>query len=437
MEDDMKKVVADLGTAWEEFKASNEDNLKRRDVVLEEKLVRIDGALTQLSEIQEAKHRLDEIEKRLARPGMGSPEEVRDEAKALVQFNHSLKSHARQSGRATPVDLDRDAYRAYRDAFAKALRQDSRTLSSDEFKALSVGTDPDGGFVVPADMSGRVVTRLFETSAMRAYADVVPIGTDALEGLNDLNTGVSGGWVSEKAARTETGTPQLGRWRIEVFEQYANPAATQTILDDAVIDLEGWLSAKTADIMARTENTAFVTGNGVGKPRGFTDYSTAATADASRSWGVFEHVNTGGSGAFAASNPADVFFDLIGAFKDGVLGANARVFTRREVVTAVRKFKESTTGNYLWQPGLQAGQPQQILGFPVAIMQDMPTLASGSLSLALGDMRRAYTIVQRQGLRTLRDPYTNKPYVMFYTTARVGGGAIDFEALKFLRFATS
>lgn len=432
---DLKKVVNELGHAWEEFKSANEDNLKKRDVVIEEKLGRIDEVLHKNSEINEAKARLDEIEKKLNRPGaVGSG--TADLSAEVKSFNVELKAHARAAGRTAPAEHDADAYLAYKAAFAKALRSDPRTLSSDEFKALSVGTDPDGGFVVPADMSGRVVTKIYETSPMRAYADVQQISTDALEGLNDLGAATSGGWVAEKAARTETNTPQLGKWRIDVFEQYANPAATQSVLDDAAIDLESWLAGKVADIMGRTENTAFVSGNGVGRPRGFTAYTTAATVDASRDWGQFEHIVTGVNGAFAASNPADIFFELVGAFKDGMLDGNARIFTRREVVTLVRKFKESTTGNYLWQPGLQAGQPQQIIGFPVAIFQDMPALSSNSISLAMGNMRRAYTIVQRQGLRTLRDPYTNKPYVMFYTTARVGGGAIDFEALKFIKFST-
>ena len=157
-----------------------------------------------------------------------------------------------------------------------------------------------------------------------------------------------------------------------------------------------------------------------------------ATADSARTWGQLEHVLSGASADFAASNPADKLFDLVGAFKDQYL-QNARWVTRREVMTKVRKFKESTTNAYIWQPGLQQGQPQLLLGFPVTIAQDMPTLAADSLSMAFGDFR-GYQIVDRIGIRTLRDPYTAKPYVKFYTTARVGGGVVDFEAIKFIKF---
>jgi HK97 family phage major capsid protein len=283
-------------------------------------------------------------------------------------------------------------------------------------------------------MAGRMIKRQYETSPIRLIASVQLIGTDALEGIADVNEATSGGAVAERDARAETATAQLGKWRIEVHEQYAEPRATQKLLDDANIDVEAWLADKTADIMTRTENTWFVTGNGSNKPRGFTAYTTAATADASRSWGTLEHVVSGASGDFGASDPADKLFDLIGAFKDHFL-QNARWVTRREVITKLRKIKTGV-GDYLWQPGLQTGQPQQVLGFPVTIAQDMPALAADSLSMAFGDFREGYQIVDRQGIRVLRDPYTAKPYVKFYTVKRVGGGVVNFEAIKFLKFGT-
>jgi HK97 family phage major capsid protein len=193
------------------------------------------------------------------------------------------------------------------------------------------------------------------------------------------------------------------------------------------------LAGKQADKFARVEAAAFISGDGVGKPRGFTTYTTAATGDGSRTWGQLEHVKSGANGAFAASNPADVLFDLEGAFKSAYL-ANASWVTRRSVVTAVRKFKGSDN-NYLWQPGLQAGKPASLIGYPITMAEDMPTLATGSLSMALGDFREGYQIVDRQGIRTLRDPYTNKPYVVFYSTKRVGGAVLNFEAIKFIQFA--
>jgi HK97 family phage major capsid protein len=198
------------------------------------------------------------------------------------------------------------------------------------------------------------------------------------------------------------------------------------------VDVESWLAMKVADKFARVEGAAFINGNGVGQPRGFASYTTAATADGSRAWGTLEHVVTGASGAFHTTQ-ADPLFTLIGAFKSAYL-QNARWVTTREVIAAIRKFKTTTTAEYIWQPGLQQGQPQVILGYPVVIAQDMPALAANSLSMALGDFSEGYTVVDRQGIRTLRDPYTNKPYVVFYSTKRVGGAVVNFEAIKFIKF---
>jgi HK97 family phage major capsid protein len=445
--EEIKSLIEDQGKAFEEFKSANDARLAEiekkgaSDVLVEEKLKRIDDALNTLAETKEAvdrklPSRLDAMEAKMNRAMLGG--DLKGDEKAVAElrvFNAEVKSRAASRGEHSPMDFDAKGYQDYRNAFLTYLRKGERALDNAEQKALAATVDPDGGYLVPADMSGRIVARAYETSPMREYASVQVISSDALEGLYDLNTGVSGGWVSEKAARTETNTPQLGKWRIDVHEQYANPAATQRILDDSVINVEAWLAAKTGDIIGRTENAAFVTGDGVGKPRGFASYTTAATADASRAWGQFEHVNTGANGAFltTAVGP-DVLLDVIGAFKAVYINANTAWYGNRAAITAVRKLKDQQ-GMYLWQPGMQAGQPQTLLTFPVRMMQDMATLATGSLSLALGDMGQAYQIVQRAGITTLRDPFTNKPYVHFYSTARVGGAAVDFEALKFVRFS--
>lgn len=444
-DEEIKTLIVDQGKAFEAFKDANDTRLKElekkgsADPLTLEKVARIDEALTTLAEAKEAVERklparLDAIEAKVNRAMLGS--DVKGDEKAAAElglFNAEVKARSASRGKHAAADLDANGYADYRKAFASYVRGGLDVLGDAEKKALSATVDPDGGYLVPADMSGRIVARTFETSPMRDYAAVQVISTDALEGLYDLNPGVSGGWVSEKAVRSETSTPQLGKWRIEVGEQYANPAATQRILDDAVINVEAWLAMKTGDILGRTENAAFVTGDGIGKPRGFASYTTAATIDALRAWGTFEHVNTGAAGAFLAG--ADVLLDVIGAFKPTYINANTAWYTNRAAITAVRKLKDST-GIYLWQPGMTAGQPQTLLTFPVRLMQDMAALASGSLSMALGDMSQTYQIVQRAGITTLRDPFTNKPYVHFYSTARVGGGAVDFEALKFVRFGT-
>jgi HK97 family phage major capsid protein len=438
---EVKNLIAESGKAWEGYKATMDElaeqtkKLGAADALTEQKLARIDEALSKAVEAKDAAlARVDAMEKKFNRPGMGHNGGP-DLAAEVKAFNAAAAAHAAASSRQMPAAVDEEGYRAYKTGFRAFMSAGKDGLEIDERKAMAVGSDPDGGYLVPADMSGRMITRVFETSPIRQIANVQLIGTDALEGIADTDENSSGGAVAERGARTETDTAQLKKWRIEVHEQYAAPRATQKLLDDANVDAEGWLARKTADIMARTENTWFVTGNGINKPKGFTAYTTAATADASRTWGTLEHIMSGASADFAASNPADKLFDLIGAFKDTFL-ANARWVTRREVITKIRKFKDTAGGTYLWQPGLQAGQPQQILSFPVTIAQDMPALGADSLSLAFGDFSEGYQIVDRQGIRVLRDPYSAKPYVEFYTTKRVGGGVVNFEAIKFLKFNT-
>lgn len=447
-QDEIKSLIMDQGKAFEAFKEANDTRLKEiekkgsEDAVTADKVARIDSALNDLAEAKEAVERklparLDAIEAKFNRAMLGGDLKADEKASAELRvFNAEVKARAAQRGKHSGPEFDARGYADYRNAFVSYLRKGRDEMDPNEVKALAATVDPDGGYLVPADMSGRIVARAFETSPMREFAAVQVISSDALEGLYDLQAGVSGGWVSEKAARPETNTPQLGKWRIEVNEQYANPAATQRILDDAVINVEAWLATKTGDILGRNENAAFVTGDGVGKPRGFASYATAATADAARAWGVAEHVNTGAAGGFltTAAGP-DCLLDVIGAFKAVYINANTAWYANRAAITASRKLKDQQ-GGYLWQPGLQVGQPQNLLGFPVRTMQDMAALASGSLSMALADMSQAYQIVQRAGITTLRDPFTNKPFVHFYSTARVGGALVDFEAIKFVRFGS-
>jgi HK97 family phage major capsid protein len=441
---EITETIDALGRAFEEFKSANDSNLKKRDVVLDEKLDRLNVALDAAQAAKdafEAKQaalalRQDEVEKKLNRPGFGHNSGASEaEQKALASFNTSIKSFAGLYSRPQPAEATAEDLTVYVKGFGKFVRGGERAFDDTERKAMSVGSDPDGGYLVTPDVSGRIVTRVFETTPMRQIASVQVISTDALEGIEDKDEAASGGWVAEAGTRGTTNTPQLAKWRIPVHEMFAQPYATQQLLDDAAVDVEAWLAGKVADKLSRVQNDAYLNGTGVGQPRGLTTYTTAATADATRAWGSFEHVATGVSSDFAASTPADILFDLIQAFKDAYLNG-ARWMTRREVIGKIRKFKESTTNAYMWQPGLQQGQPQVILGYPVTVSQDMPALASGSLSLAFGDFAQGYQIVDRQGFRTLRDPYTNKPFVQFYTTARTGGGALQFECVKFIKFGS-
>ena len=415
------EAVEKLNSAFEEFKSTNDANLQSRDTVLDAKLAKIEADMDAAQKVA------DEAvlaAKRASRLVTEDSTGVDLDAKALHWARGVARSRGidvREFGNAEMI--------AYKQAFQTYMRKGEQIMGAQEAKALSVGSDPDGGFVVNPDMSGRIVTRVFETSPMRAYASVQVISTDALEGLFDLNE-ASSGWVGETEARPETGTPALGKWRIAVHELYAMPSATLKLLDDAEIDMESWLASKVADKFARDEAAAFVNGNGVGKPRGFLSYAGGTTLP-----GTIERIKTGANGAFvAAPNGGDALIDALYGLKSPYR-VNATWFMNRSTAKLVRKLKD-TDGAYLWAPGIVAGQPATLLGYPVASFEDMPDPATGSLSIAVGDMRAAYQIVDRAGIRTVRDPYSAKPYVQFYTTRRVGGDVVNFEAIKLLEFAT-
>lgn len=440
---DLLKTIGEIGKAFEEFKQTNDLALKElkkgmSDAVTADKLDRINKALDTLADQKDKlekklQQQIDEIAVKSNRPNLaaGDPDA---EIKALASFNGDTKSFAQMFQRPQPADVSAEEFKAYKAAFNKFLRQGKDMLETQERKDMTVGTDPDGGYLVTPDMSGRIVTRVFDTSPIRQIASVQTIGTEALQGIRDTDEATSGGWVSEVATRGKTTNPQIFAWRIPVHEMFAQPAATQQLLDDANINVEAWLAKKVADKLSRVENAAFVNGDGVGKPRGLATYPTAATADASRAWGTFEHIATSQNGDFPASNPGDKLFDVIMAVKQGYLN-NARWLSMRSVIAKIRKFKEATTNAYMWQPGLAKGQPDSLLGYPITMAEDLPALGTGSLSTAFGDFEQGYQIVDRQGFRTIRDNLTAKPFVLFYTTRRVGADVVQFECIKWLKFS--
>lgn len=346
----------------------------------------------------------------------------------------------------TPSGQQVDATKAakaridYAKAFNTYLRKGKDGLADLEAKALSVGSAPDGGFFVEPFRAQTIIDKLYETSALRAVASVMSITSKSIEFPIDRDEPTTG-WVGEQSSRPETNTPQIGMLEIPVHELYAMPKATQNLLDDSGVNVEQWLDGKVADQMGREENTQFVLGNGVKQPKGFATYTTAATADASRTFGQLEHILSGTNGAFktasATVNPADDLYDLIGKFKAGYRG-NLRWAMNRVTLTAVRKFKDQD-GNYnIYHPVLDPvkGVIDTLISYPVDEFADMATYTTtGALAIALADWKRGYQIVDRQGMRQLRDPYTSKGYVIFYTTKRVGGGVLDSDAIKFLKFA--
>ena len=428
MSEEIKKAVGAveaINVAFEEFKKANDERIAQieakgsADVVTEAKLQKIEADLEKAQKIADEAALAAKRQSRVVTDEHGNVLDLDRKAQEWASMN--ARRRGAVVGSFGAADMD-----AYKAAFDTFLRKGEEVMGPDERKALSVGTDPDGGYVVNPDLSGRIVMKVFETSPMRAYASIQVISTDALEGLYDLNE-ASSGWVGETESRAETNTPQIGKWRIPAHELYAKPKATQKLLDDASINMEAWLASKVSEKFARDEANAFVVGNGVNKPRGFLTYGAGTTLP-----GTIEQFPTGASGALAsAPDGGDALINALYGLKQQYR-ANATWFMNRATTKLVRKAKD-TDGAYLWSPGIQAGQPATLLGYPVAAFEDMPDPAASSLSIAVGDMREAYQIVDRLGIRTLRDPYSAKPYVEFYTTKRVGGDVVNFEALKLIR----
>lgn len=431
---EVKSLIEKQGEAWTAFKAANDLAIQAKadgKAVgdLEAKLAKMGEAMDTFAE---SKAQIEEALVKFQRPGVSAEDKGADAE--VKGFNATIRAEYQSKGRAAPGEMDAQSYGEYKSAFFKlASGTTVDSLSSSERKALSAGSDPDGGYLLPESTVGRMVSKIYEQSTMRQLANVQTISTDKLEGIIDNNE-AGAGWVSELGARSDSSTPQLGKYEIQAHEMYAMPKISQKLIDDSATSVEAWLAGKVADKFARVEGTAFTTGTGIGQPRGLFSYTTAATSDDTRAWGTFEHVKTGTNGAFNATTKSDVLFDLIGAFKDQYL-QNASFLMRREMRTAIRKLKGATSDLYLWEPGLAVGTPDRLLGYGVKIDQYVPTIATDSLSLALGDFREAYTIVDRIGVRTLRDPFTAKPYIVFYSTKRTGGGAVNFEAVKFLKLS--
>jgi HK97 family phage major capsid protein len=424
---EVTKAVAEVKTSFEEFKSTNDDRVKLlikgiTDPLIEEKLKKIND---DLKEKQDIIDRVYAATKRTMLTVDGQQVDLADmDEKALSWAQIAAKARGTTINEYSAQNL-----KEYSTAFKQFMRKDERLMSGDETKALSVGSDPDGGYLVSPDTSGRIIKKQFETSPIRQFASVQVISSDALEGLFDLDE-AGFGWVAEKGARNETSTPQLDAWRIPVHEVYAEPRATQRLIDDAAIDIEAWLAGKVADRFSRVENAAFVNGDGAGKPRGFLSYAGGTSG-----LGQIERFKTGVNGGFAATpNGADVLINTVYGLKEAY---RARaIFAANRLTQGAMRLLKNNDGDYIWQPSIQVGQPSTLLGYPVVGFEDMPNFSTtGALGIAFGDFAEGYQIVDRLGIRVLRDPYTAKPYVKYYTTKRVGGDVLNFEALKLVEFA--
>lgn len=293
--------------------------------------------------------------------------------------------------------------------------------------AMTVGSNPDGGYTAPVEWDRRIANRLKLISPMRQYSTVETVGTAGFVRLfNDRAVG--SGWVGETANRPATTTPQLSPLAFANGEIYAFPFVTQQLLDDSQVNIEEWLNGEVATEFDRQEAIAFLSGDGANKPRGLLTYVTGGTAAAVHPWGDIKSMN---SGTAAKIDKPDAVVQLVYSLPTAYQG-NARFFANLNTHGVLRLMKDGQ-GNYLWQPSYQAGEPATLMGRPLVELPDMADVAAGSISLLYGDMAETYLILDRMGVRVIRDALTNKPFIGFYTTKRVGGGVKNPDAMKALK----
>jgi len=303
-----------------------------------------------------------------------------------------------------------------------------------ELKSFIGTSDSTGGYAVPREIDAAIDAVLKSISPIRRIANVVKVGSAGYRKLVTTG-GTPSGWVAEGAARPETATPVFHEIVPPAGELYANPAASQTMLDDANFDVEAWLADEIAQEFARAEGQAFVAGDGTNKPKGFLTYTTTNEADSVRAFGSLQYVASGAAGAFASSNPQDRLIDLVQSLR-APYRQGAVFVMNSTTLSGIRKFK-TADGAFLWQPGLAEGRADTLLGYPVIESEDMPDIAANSLSIAFGNFAAGYLIAERTETQILRDPFSHKPFVHFYATKRLGGGVSNSEAIKLMKFSVS
>lgn len=383
---DPKALIGQLAAAFEEFKAADAQAKKDADALVQQKVEKLNEELSTLSAA------LEDAQRRIAAGSIG------DTGRVDPEHDEQIRAYMR-AGTVPTVQA-----------------------------AMSEGTDSAGGYLVPIEWDRTITDKLKQRSPIRENARVVTIGGRGFTRV--YNDGVIGsGWVGETAARPETTTPGLTSLQFEPGELYANPAVTQRMLDDAGFDLESWLAGEVNGEFAVQENIAFLSGNGTNKPYGILTYVTGGANAARHPFGAITATNAAGTTAVTADELLTVVSTL-----PSERDTNSKWYLNRSTLFALRKLKDGQ-GNYLWQPNYVAGQPATLAGYPVVEVPGMPAMTTGQIPILFGDMEMTYLVVDRLGTQVLRDPFTNKPYVHFYTTKRVGGGVQNPEYMKALKLA--
>ena len=403
MDAELKQLLEEQGKAFEEFKSANDEELKAKAdgkavSALEEKTARINADLDKLGQL------VEDLAKKSNR--IGGPAEEMEALQA--EHRKAYDQWLRKGDDSALLEMERKTDPRY----------------------INVGTQSEGGYAVPIEQDRNIMRLVTDQVVMRKLARVMSMSTEDYRKLVNLG-GTDSGWVGETSARPNTNTPTFTQITPIFGEIYANPEVTQKALDDLFFDVEGELARDISEEFAKQENIAFFSGNGTNKPKGLLATTMATTDDASRDFGKFQYIATGVAAGLPATDPADILLDVIYKLHESYL-PNAKFLVNRTTLAVLRKLKNSDH-EYLWQPSMQAGEPSKVFGYPIYTDAQMPSIAANALCIAFGDFAKAYWIIDRIGIRSLRDPYTHKPFVSFYTTKRVGSMVVDTNALKFVK----
>jgi HK97 family phage major capsid protein len=417
-----------IATAFEEYKKTNDARLEaikagNSTADMDAKLAKIDQNIEALNE---AKARLEKVETKLARPGAFAGGKQDGESQEAAEYRHAFVDWMR---------APKDAERQQRATAAHRALEAKQAADSRERRASQAITSSGsaGGYALP-EVIERAIARLsVDISPIRQLATVRTVGSTDYKELFDVN-GAAFEWLGEGDTRNQTNTPDLAEVAPTFGMASAKPQATEESLDDLFFNVEDWLISSASEAMAKGEGVAFISGDGSKKPTGILTGTPVTTADSSRTFGVLQYVASGQASALPTN--ADTFIDLVYSLRARYRN-NARWLTSKLVLAALRKYKDATSGQYLWQPALTAGQPATFLGYPITEAEDMPAVAANAFPIAFGDFKEGYLIADRVGMRVTRDEITSPGFVKFYVRKRLGGKLRNTQAIKLLKVAAS
>lgn len=420
-------IIDKINALWEEQKAA----LDKRDELLKKDS---SAAISDLKEMlakqdedfKKYKAEADEEVKRLkiSSAPSGDPKTREDMVKSAF-FRTVHKTNYQ--------DLPEESKSALIEAEMRAAKAYGLPKSETEMKTLLSGIDTYGGIFVPVEVERDILKLARDDSAIYRLAEKKTTGTSSYERPVRLAE-ANAVWTGEVETRKETRTSEYGQLKWDVHTLMAKPTLSSELIEDSYVDIEAELMDSTRIAFGETIAHAHVWGNGVKKPFGILAYPVAEqTGKAGVDWGKLGFAKTGKSGAFNTTNATDCLIDMTTFLKRGYRqGANWLMNSFTE--SSVRKLKDND-GNYLWQPSLQMGKPNTLLGYNVEIDENMPDIEANAFSVAFGNFRKGYLVVERRGMRIQRDTVTKAPLVIFNIDLRTGGGIQNFEAIKLLKFA--